>query len=152
MLRLSPWSKRSQPHPKLSLFASFHKLQTKAFFSVKQEFKMIVMVRKDLKMSTGKIAAQVAHAAVGLYKKMVAQQLVYSLEAWQKEGEPTIVVSVPDDKEMGLLELKAKDSGLITCAIRDAGRTQVIPGSRTVCAVLGKASDVDKITSHLKLL
>ncbi len=103
-------------------------------------------------MTTGKIAAQVAHAAVGLYKKLIAQQLIYTLEAWQKEGEPTIVVSVPDDKEMGMLEIKAKDIGLITCSIRDAGRTQVTPGSRTVCAVLGMSADVDKITKHLKLL
>ncbi|XP_078681217.1 peptidyl-tRNA hydrolase 2, mitochondrial-like isoform X2 [Branchiostoma floridae x Branchiostoma belcheri] len=34
------------------------------------EYKMVFVVRQDLKMGKGKVAAQCSHAAVSLYKKM----------------------------------------------------------------------------------
>lgn len=41
---------------------------------------------------------------------------------------------------------------MLSCIVRDAGQTQVAPGSRTVIAI-GPApkSVLDKITGHLKL-
>ena len=36
-----------------------------------EQYKMIILVRKDLNMSIGKTAAQVAHASLGAYKKSI---------------------------------------------------------------------------------
>lgn len=47
----------------------------------------------------------------------------------------------------------ARAKGLTAVAIRDAGHTQVTPGTVTVLAVgPGPAKTVDSITGHLKLL
>ena len=43
-------------------------------------------------------------------------------------------------------------AGVVSTIISDAGRTQVAAGSVTVAAFLGRKSDVDAVTGHLKLL
>ena len=50
------------------------------------------------------------------------------------------------------LQKEARKQGLVACVIRDAGRTQIAAGSRTVLAI-GPASRtaIDKVTGHLKL-
>lgn len=50
------------------------------------------------------------------------------------------------------MERAAKEINVLSSVVRDAGQTQVAPGSRTVIAV-GPApkSVLDKITGHLKL-
>ena len=42
--------------------------------------------------------------------------------------------------------------GVVSTIISDAGRTQVAAGSVTVAAFLGRKSEVDAVTGHLKLL
>lgn len=51
------------------------------------------------------------------------------------------------------LRLKAIAKDINTCLIRDAGRTQIEPNSKTVLAI-GPAlsSQLDELTGHLKLL
>lgn len=47
---------------------------------------------------------------------------------------------------------KARSAGITAESIRDAGRTQVVSGTRTVCAIgPAPASLIDTITGHLKL-
>ena len=47
---------------------------------------------------------------------------------------------------------QAKKSGLISVSIRDAGRTQVAPGTKTVGAIgPGPSKLIDCVTGHLKL-
>lgn len=47
---------------------------------------------------------------------------------------------------------KARSAGLIAESIRDAGRTQIVSGTRTVCAIgPAPAKLIDTITGHLKL-
>ena len=43
---------------------------------------VVLIVRQDLNMKAGKIGAQCAHAAVGLYKLTVAQRAPW-LSAWE---------------------------------------------------------------------
>ena len=56
-------------------------------------------------------------------------------------------------EQLRALEGEARARGVPAASIRDAGRTEVAPGTTTVLAV-GPApkADVDAITGHLKLL
>ena len=118
--------------------------------------KMVLLVRQDLNMGTGKIAAQVGHAVLGAYKNLtyakdpLQRQL---LSVWEDNSQPKIVLKVKNKQDLLEIEKKARESGINTYMVCDAGRTQVEPGSFTVCA-LGPhySSSIDKITGHLKLL
>ncbi|XP_056141295.1 peptidyl-tRNA hydrolase 2, mitochondrial [Lampris incognitus] len=114
-------------------------------------FKMILVVRNDLKMGKGKVAAQCSHAAVSAYKQ-VQRRRPEILQQWEYCGQPKVVLKAPDeDSLMGLLN-HAKEEGLTVSLIQDAGRTQIAPGSRTVLGIGPGPTDLlDKVTGHLKL-
>ncbi|XP_060079135.1 peptidyl-tRNA hydrolase 2, mitochondrial-like [Ylistrum balloti] len=116
------------------------------------EYKLIVVVRTDLKMGKGKIAAQVAHAAVQAYNSC-AKYYPDMLREWKYSGQPKVVVKVDSETSLLALASKAKTLGLNASVIRDAGRTQIPGGSVTVCGVGPGPSDlVSSVTGHLKLL
>jgi len=115
------------------------------------EFKLVVAVRKDIKISPGKMAAQVAHAAVSCAMKAKgSKKELYS--DWMREGQRKVVLKVEDLVELEHIERLAAAAGLITDKITDAGLTEVPPGTVT-CLGIGpaKEADVDRITGHLKL-
>ncbi|KAG7483775.1 hypothetical protein MATL_G00041900 [Megalops atlanticus] len=115
------------------------------------EFKMTLVVRNDLKMGKGKVAAQCSHAAVSAYKQ-VQRRNPDLLKQWEYCGQPKVVVKAPDEESMIELLTHAKELGLPVSLIQDAGRTQIAPGSRTVLGVgPGPVDLVDKVTGHLKL-
>ncbi|XP_036609954.1 peptidyl-tRNA hydrolase 2, mitochondrial [Trichosurus vulpecula] len=115
------------------------------------EFKMILVVRNDLKMGKGKVAAQCSHAAVSAYKQ-VQRRNPELLKQWEYCGQPKVVVKAPDEESLAELLTHAKVLGLTVSLIQDAGRTQVEPGSRTVLGIgPGPADLIDKVTGHLKL-
>ncbi|XP_051972951.1 peptidyl-tRNA hydrolase 2, mitochondrial-like [Xyrauchen texanus] len=115
------------------------------------EFKMILVVRTDLKMGKGKVAAQCSHAAVSAYKQ-VQRRNPELLKQWEYCGQPKVVVKAPDEDCLLELLTHAKALGLPVSLIQDAGRTQIAPGSRTVLGVgPGPADLIDKVTGHLKL-
>ncbi|ESO97920.1 hypothetical protein LOTGIDRAFT_149249 [Lottia gigantea] len=115
------------------------------------EFKMVLVVRNDLKMGKGKAAAQCAHAAVGCCENAL-QTHQEALSYWRHHGQPKVVVKVEDGPTLMALYKKAMNSGLPCCVISDAGRTQIPSGSKTVLGVgPGPACLVDEITGHLKL-
>ena len=68
-------------------------------------------------------------------------------------GQKKVVLKVANRDEMIRYMNEARSSGLYTCMITDAGRTQVEPGSQT-CVGIGPApcSDIDKVTGDLKML
>lgn len=115
------------------------------------EFKMILVVRTDLKMGKGKVAAQCSHAAVSAFKQVQCRNPEI-LKKWEYYGQPKVVVKVPDEDSLMELLCHAKEVGLPVSLIQDAGRTQIAPGSRTVLSVgPGPADLVDKVTGHLRL-
>ncbi|XP_016085211.1 peptidyl-tRNA hydrolase 2, mitochondrial [Sinocyclocheilus grahami] len=115
------------------------------------EFKMILVVRTDLKMGKGKVAAQCSHAAVSAFKQ-VQRRNPELLKQWEYCGQPKVVVKAPDEDCLLELLSHAKEVGLPVSLIQDAGRTQIAPGSRTVLGVgPGLADLIDKVTGHLKL-
>ncbi|XP_020161756.1 uncharacterized protein [Aegilops tauschii subsp. strangulata] len=116
-----------------------------------EDFKMVLVVRNDLKMGKGKIAAQCSHATLGLFKKL-QQRAPKSLRRWERCGQVKVVVKVESEEDMLVLQGRAKSMNLPTHITIDAGRTQIAPNSRTVMAILGPADMVDDVTGGLKLL
>ncbi|XP_069827902.1 peptidyl-tRNA hydrolase 2, mitochondrial [Dendropsophus ebraccatus] len=115
------------------------------------EFKMVLVVRNDLKMGKGKVAAQCSHAAVSAYKQLQRRNPEL-LKQWEYCGQPKVVVKAPDEGALVELLSQAKQLGLAISLIQDAGRTQIAPGSRTVLGVgPGPANLIDQVTGHLKL-
>ncbi|XP_077021105.1 peptidyl-tRNA hydrolase 2, mitochondrial [Tamandua tetradactyla] len=115
------------------------------------EYKMILVVRNDLKMGKGKVAAQCCHAAVSAYKQ-IQRRNPELLKQWEYCGQPKVVVKAPSEETLVELLTHAKMLGLTVSLIQDAGRTQIAPGSRTVLGIgPGPADLIDKVTGHLKL-
>lgn len=117
-----------------------------------EEMKMLFAVRKDLDMGKGKIAAQVAHAAVScaLYASKHDRK---NFKAWLDQGQKKIVIRVNDLDSLTLLEKKLRDLGLHICEVTDAGFTQVPTGSLTCFGTSPvKAALIDPVTSEYPLL
>ncbi|XP_004643092.1 peptidyl-tRNA hydrolase 2, mitochondrial isoform X2 [Octodon degus] len=115
------------------------------------EYKMVLVVRNDLKMGKGKVAAQCSHAAVSAYKQ-IQKRNPKVLKEWDYCGQPKVVVKAPDEETLIELMTHAKMLGLTVSLIQDAGRTQIEPGSQTVLGIGPGPTDlIDKVTGHLKL-
>lgn len=112
------------------------------------EYKQVILVRQDLKMDKGKMAAQVAHAAVEATlksdKKLIQQ--------WREQGMKKIVLKVPSIKELHKYKTMANQSGLTTALITDAGKT-FFKKATTTCLAMGpnKEEKIDEITKDLKM-
>ena len=116
------------------------------------KYKMVIIVRNDLGLSCGKIAAQASHAAVCcVLEAKRANSKWYN--KWKSEGGKKVVVRVEDLGELLGLEKLAKAKKLTTCLIEDAGLTEVPPETIT-CLGIGPAPNelVDPITGNLPLL
>ena len=115
------------------------------------EIKQVIVVRIDLEMGKGKIAAQVGHACV-----MGAEHVRKSHPEWFEEwwgGQEKVVVKVSGIKELQEIKRHAIDLNLPWSEISDAGHTQLAPGT-TTCISIGPAPEnlIDKVTGDLKLL
>ncbi|KAJ8956066.1 hypothetical protein NQ318_016517 [Aromia moschata] len=121
------------------------------FLDPKDEYRLILGVRNDLKMQKGKVGAQCGHASVAAYAKALKEK-PRILRHWLKFGGTKITVRIDSEDEMLELARQAKEKDVLSSIIRDAGQTQVAPGTRTVIAI-GPApkSVLDTITGHLKL-
>ncbi len=112
-------------------------------------WKQVVVVRKDLKLSKGKLAAQVAHASLESYK----QSPFESQLEWEAWGSKKVVLKANDLREILEVQKGAKKAGLPYVLIKDAGKTEVKPGTVTVLGIGPCQEDeVDKVTGHLKML
>ncbi len=114
-----------------------------------KEYKQVIVVREDLKLSRGKLAVQVAHAAIIGYER--ADKSI--VEAWKLQGQKKIVLKVPDLRKLMEIKEKAERLGLPTGVVVDAGLTEVPPGTVTAI-VIGpdEAKKIDKVTGNLPLL
>ena len=106
-----------------------------------------------LSKSTGKIAAQASHATLACYKHYLSTAPNSPiLKRWEYGGQAKVALQVKTEEELLVLQAQAISLGLCAQVIRDAGRTQIASGSRTVLGVLGPKSVVDSVTGSLKLL
>ena len=120
--------------------------------AIRGPLKMILVVRTDLKMGKGKIAAQCSHAAVAAFKSARSKAPAH-LKAWTRSGQAKVAVKVDSEEELVRIHNLARAQGLVAQLIQDAGRTQIAAGSKTVVAI-GPAEEhrIDKVTGTLKLL
>ncbi|MDI6806513.1 MAG: peptidyl-tRNA hydrolase Pth2 [Candidatus Aenigmarchaeota archaeon] len=111
-------------------------------------YKQTIILRKDIKMERGKVIAQALHASIGALQLANNQ----TVERWQKEGGKKIVLKVGSLKELKELYPKAKALKLPCFLVKNAGLTQLKPGTVTALAIGPAKEDyIDKITGKLKL-
>jgi PTH2 family peptidyl-tRNA hydrolase len=110
--------------------------------------KQAIVARTDIGMGDGKLAAQVAHASLEAYEKAGAS----AQREWKSGGQKKVVLEASGEKELQRLADEARREGLPYALIRDAGHTQLEPGTVTALAVgPGPENIVDKVTGDLSL-
>ncbi|KAK6108441.1 Peptidyl-tRNA hydrolase PTH2 family protein [Brugia pahangi] len=121
--------------------------------AINRQHKMVFVVNMSLKMGAGKLAAQVGHATLGVYRlAQRSEDGLHALDAWRISGEMKVVVKGHNTEMLLDFFKQAKDLGLFTYIVSDAGRTQIPTGSRTVLGIFGPTHLVDLVTGELKLL
>jgi PTH2 family peptidyl-tRNA hydrolase len=116
------------------------------------DYKQVMAVRTDITMGKGKLAAQVAHAAVAASRDTERKKPEW-FKAWWAEGQAKIVVKVSGESELNHLRRKAEELGLPTALVVDRGLTQIAPNTATCLGIgPGPAEIVDQVTGDLKLL
>lgn len=118
------------------------------------EYKQVIVIRKDLKMRLGKSVAQGAHASLGAILrdgKLIDDDRV---KGWLSGPFTKICVSVNSEEELLEVYNNAVNNKMLSSLIRDAGRTEFdgVPTLTAVAVGPGKVEHVDKITKDLKLL
>lgn len=110
--------------------------------------KQVIVARKDLGMSPGKLAAQVAHASVRSYEASPSS----TQRAWKEQGQKKVVLQVESEGDLFRLADEAERESVPYAVIRDAGHTELESGSVTALGI-GPAKEVviDSITGHLSL-
>lgn len=142
--------------------------------------KQLIVMRRDLKMRKGKIAAQSAHAAVEAVLMALAKErkltqikldesehFVYleeedlssadvtptALDAWFSAGVAKICVYVDSEEELLELAHKGRERGLLVALIRDAGITEFHGTPTYTCLAFEPLypEDIDPLTRDLPL-
>ena len=112
-------------------------------------YKQVIVIRDDLKLSQGKLAAQSAHASHAAARS-VKKEIVKS---WIASGEKKIILKAKNLDELRNLEEKCRKLKLPCALISDAGLTEVRKGTITA---LGIGPDdekkIDKVTGSLPLM
>jgi peptidyl-tRNA hydrolase, PTH2 family len=126
------------------------------------DIKQVIVVRKDLNMRKGKIAAQVAHASIKflvennesersdeLFVKLSNEESIWVNDCFKK-----VVVSVDSEDELENLILRGRVLDIEVHSIIDSGLTEFGGQKTLTCAAFGPtdAKILDTITGHLKLM
>lgn len=102
---------------------------------------MYIIANRGLKMSPGKLAAQVAHAAVEAFRLSES----HMIQKWDRGKHYTkIVLSADDEQALSNMEHYLRDRGFKVVPIIDEGRTEIKAFTRTALGV----AIVDKDDLH----
>jgi len=127
------------------------------------EPKQVIVVRKDLNMRKGKIAAQSAHASIGailnysgeIYEDSLTLNVEnQAVREWLNGRFTKICVSVDSEQELLDIYQQALDNGVNVKLIKDSGLTEFDGVPTYTCLALGPdyPENIDPISGHLKLL
>jgi PTH2 family peptidyl-tRNA hydrolase len=133
-----------------------------------RQAKQVLVVRKDLRMRKGKIAAQCAHASLAVMLENMPQHthsdgtvdrtLTYEPNtpwaAWLEGPFTKVCVSVDSERELDEVYEHAHRRGIAAVRIVDSGRTEFggVPTKTVVAVGPGWVDEVDEVTGHLALL
>lgn len=111
-----------------------------------------IVIRVDIRMSCGKMCAQVAHAAVTACEESRRRHEDWFKE-WLREGQRKVILKAYSLEELLNLKREADRLNIPNALIEDRGLTELPPGTVT-CLAIGPAPKelVDKITGKLKLV
>ena len=112
-------------------------------------YKQVILVRQDLKLPKGKLAAQVAHASV----EAAMASGKAAISHWRRGGQKKIVLKVASLEELETFQRLFREAGMVTALITDAGHTVVEPGTVT-CLGVGPDEEkrIDTISGRLKMV
>lgn len=117
--------------------------------------KMVFVVNSELSMGPGKMAAQVGHATLHLFRHVQEgkdEKACAEMKQWEETGGKKVVVRGNNAQHLLALKKRSYELRIPNVMVHDAGRTQVEPGSLTVLALFGRSSLLDKVTGKLRLL
>ena len=116
------------------------------------EYKMCVVLRTDLGMSTGKLIAQACHAAVGA-SELGKKENHMAWRSWRDEGGKKVALEAESLEELEDLAMRADELDIVNVVIQDAGLTEVPPGTVTALGLGPDLSErIDKVTGSLPLI
>lgn len=123
-----------------------------------EEYKMVILIRSDLGMSPGKVASQCVHAALGCVRfvndnnSSTKCNYQTKLQAWESTGEKIVCLRCDTLADMQNYFNVAHARDITVHAVRDAGRTEIAPGSIT-CLAIGPdtTTRIDIVTGTLRL-
>ncbi|PBK77060.1 peptidyl-tRNA hydrolase II [Armillaria solidipes] len=107
--------------------------------------KLVLIVRTDLKMGSGKISAQCGDATLACYKALVKKNSSL-VGHWERTGQAKIALKASSEEQILELEAIAKSLNLCARSIKDQGTTAVLG--------IGPAPVklVNEVTGKLRLL
>lgn len=110
--------------------------------------KCVLLIRDDLKMTTGKIISQVSHALI----KMLSKANKKKIKKWKLKGEKIVILKVKSEEELLFYKDNAKEYDLFSHIVMDIEKTQIKYGTYTTC-IIGPDIDykIDMITQNLPL-
>lgn len=127
------------------------------------EVKQVIVVRRDLNMRKGKIAAQVAHASMKAIldcSTLINDQYIIPMEKgspiqkWLSGLFTKIVVGCDSLEEIDNIEKQCIEKGVIFARIIDSGLTEFngIPTDTCIAVGPGPKNIIDEITGELKCI
>ncbi|MHA1688181.1 MAG: peptidyl-tRNA hydrolase Pth2 [Promethearchaeota archaeon] len=116
------------------------------------EIKQVILIRTDLKMSTGKKCAQACHASVSA-SDLVRTKNKKNWKNWKNMGQKKIVLKAKSLEMLQDIVKELEKQKIPYFLVKDAGLTQLTPGTITALGIgPHPSSELDKITGNLELL
>ncbi len=110
-------------------------------------YKQAIVIRKDIKMSKGKMCSQAAHASISaaLRSKHFVQ--------WERDGQKKVVLVAQNLEHMIDMHRRCDKLKISHALVSDAGRTEIEPGTITALGIgPDKEEKINKVTGSLALL
>lgn len=129
-----------------------------------REIKQVIIVRKDLNMRKGKIAAQVAHASVKSITDRMEKSVPLkwylpmnssdTMTLWLTGIFTKVVLGVESKSQLFIIASRAAEAGIQITPIEDEGKTEFGNVKTFTCVAIGPdySDKIDEITEHLKLI